>query len=404
MRVYLETSDTARHGARSGVPTVVRGLLDGLSQRCDAVPVRWSFQGRCLTPLTPEWEQNLDRPPGKKFFLPLSSLRRRACWPLWFRTLGMEYKAPVHLHPSHSGGLQGAWLILAELMQGPHVRRVAGYAREHGMRVAGIFYDAIPWLHPELVLHRTREVHGEYMSAFAGLDAVIPISEQAARDFLEFSEEKKLPRPHLHACRLPVEILGSPRETRLKEPGTDGIRILYVSTLEPRKNHAALLAAFGEACATLHGLKIELHLVGGAYEQAPQIAETVRAAMNGTPRIFWHEKTGRDELRRFYEECDFTVYASDIEGFGLPVMESLWFGRPCVCADTGVMAENARGGGCYPVNVRDRKALADAITNLAGRPELRQELAAGAVRRKLKTWNEYADDILRILRESPQGD
>jgi len=399
MEIYIEASNTAHTGARSGIPTVVRGLAAGLAlQQCDVRPVRWSFQGRCLTPLKTKWEANLDRSAGKESHLPWASLSQPRHWPLWLRTLGQDYKAPIHLHPAYASMLEGRWLLLPELMQGEHVRLVRDYARKHGMRVAGIFHDAIPLLHPELVFHRTPEGHAGYMKAFAGLDAVIAVSEKSTQDFVQFAEQKKLRLPPVHACRLPAQIAGQERETALKKKTDDVVRILYVSTLEPRKNHLMVLAAFEEACATLVNINMELHLVGGAYPSAPEIAEKVRAATRSNPRIFWHEEVGPAALRDFYRDCDFTVFASWIEGFGLPVMESLWFGRPCLCSDEGVMAENARDGGCLMVNMKDQAAVAVGLAKLAGDPEFRRELGEQVLRRKLKTWDEYGGEILQILK------
>ena len=87
-----------------------------------------------------------------------------------------------------------------------------------------------------------------------------------------------------------------------------------------------------------------------------------------------------------------------VEGFGLPVIESLWFGRPCICANFSVMAENAAGGGCLTTDVRDPEALAAAILQLAESPELRRKIAAEAVTRPLKSWADYAEEVIAALR------
>jgi glycosyltransferase involved in cell wall biosynthesis len=397
MHIYLDTSDTARSGARTGIQTVVRGLIDGLSANCAVHPVRWSFRSGALTPLKPKWENNLGRPSGKNVLLPLQSLLAPRHWPLWVRTMGMDYKAPLHLHPRHEPLLKGTWLLLPELIEGRHVRLSAAYARRRGMRVAGIFHDAIPWLHPEMVLHWTRDQHADYMRAFAELDAVIPVSNKSAQDFIRFVQSQGLPLPPVRACGLAAQIFGFERETQLKAAaGT--VKILCVSTLEPRKNHALLLKAFEEACSLLGDLKVELHLVGGVYASAPEIAEAVRAATMRNPSIFWHNSAGPEQLRNFYRDCDFTVFSSWIEGFGLPVMESLWFGRPCLCSDQGVMAENAKGGGCLTVDMQDTHAMAEAIIKLASQPDFRRTLGEQVLQRKLKTWTDYAAGILEILK------
>jgi len=399
LRVYLETSHTALSNAHTGIQTVVRGLISGLSSRgCAVHPLRWSFRRKSLTPLKPKWERNLGLPGEGKPWLPLSSLARPRFWWVWKKARGMNDKTPVHRHPAHEELFKDGWLIMPELMEGLHARLVTDYARERGMRVAGIFHDAIPWLHPEMVLHWTRKQHAEYMMAFAKLDAVIAVSHQSARQYTEFVESQGGPLPPVRVCGLAAQIAGQLRETQLKQASDGVVRILCVGTLEPRKNHGRLIEAFELASSRLDGKKLELHLVGAVYAGNPEIAESVRAITANNPAIFWHGSVGTGELRKFYQDCDFTVFGSWIEGFGLPVMESLWFGRPCLCSDQGVMAENAEGGGCLTVNTQDVTALADGMVKLAGNLDFRRELSEEALRRELKTWNDYAGEILGLLK------
>jgi len=53
---------------------------------------------------------------------------------------------------------------------------------------------------------------------------------------------------------------------------------------------------------------------------------------------------------RLIENALFTVYPSLMEGFGIPILESLWHGKPCVCGGNGALGEVARGGGCLIVD------------------------------------------------------
>jgi glycosyltransferase involved in cell wall biosynthesis len=81
----------------------------------------------------------------------------------------------------------------------------------------------------------------------------------------------------------------------------------------------------------------------------------------------------------------------------MPVMESLWNAKPCICADSGVMAENAADGGCLTVDVRDASKLAAAIQELAANPKRLQQLAQQAIARPLLTWKDYAAGIIRKI-------
>jgi hypothetical protein len=90
-----------------------------------------------------------------------------------------------------------------------------------------------------------------------------------------------------------------------------------------------------------------------------------------------------------------------MEGFGLPIVESIWHGRPCICSRDGVMGELAREGGCLTADVEDVRALAEAIATLAEDRQLRHRLFDQAVARKLKTWDSYGEEFMGVLSASP---
>ena len=391
--VFLVVDDTVQNPGRSGIQTVVRGLAAALGRR-PRVPVRtvlWKRHPGELCPLPPKLSAGLAAEP----------LRPRG-----------EVGVPLH------GGIEGrlpppgAWVLMPELMYRGEAARLVDYVHLHGWRLAVVFYDAIPVTHPQYVPAALTAEHTAYMEAFARVDLLLPISEDSARAWEAHVAARGLPRPAMRTCPLAGDISGAPRvrPEEVSPPATTAaatasasqpstVRMLCVSTLEPRKNHHALLAAYELAAAARPGLRLELELVGAPYTGAEEIAELVgRFAVRHAGRVRWHEQLEYSLLRRLYEECDFTVYPSLLEGFGLPIIESLWFGRPCVCANFGVMAETAAGGGCLTADVRDPAALAEAILVLADSPPSRHELALAATRRHLKTWDEYAADVLLPLR------
>jgi hypothetical protein len=102
-------------------------------------------------------------------------------------------------------------------------------------------------------------------------------------------------------------------------------------------------------------------------------------------------------LIELYSKADFTVYPSLIEGFGVPIVESLAFGKPCLCADSGVMAELAADGGCVTANVQSVDALSERIELLIGDSALLGDLSEQARSRPVRTWDEYARDFVMIL-------
>ncbi|HJT81981.1 MAG TPA: glycosyltransferase [Chthoniobacterales bacterium] len=270
--------------------------------------------------------------------------------------------------------------------------------------MAAILHDAIPVSHPDMVDVKAAEQHAEYLRALSQSDLFFATSRHAAQGYGDLIENNSREKVPLRVCALPGEILDSPRQVTLTDTGQTTVSILCVSTLEPRKNHQLLIEAFEEVRRSKPDLDLYLDLVGDAYAASPQIAASVADAVKRNPRIRWHGKVEADALRQFYRRSSFTVYPSFLEGFGLPVLESLWFGKPCICANFGAMGENAAGGGCLPVDVRNGQALANGILTLAAQPELRRSLAEQAIHRRLKTWKDYAMEICSTLDAFRPGD
>ncbi len=86
-----------------------------------------------------------------------------------------------------------------------------------------------------------------------------------------------------------------------------------------------------------------------------------------------------DELRKLYEQASATVFASWEEGFGLPVLESLWHGRPCLCHEGSAMAELLPGGGAFAVDMLDEAEIEAALVSLADDLDLLERLGHEAV-------------------------
>jgi glycosyltransferase involved in cell wall biosynthesis len=106
---------------------------------------------------------------------------------------------------------------------------------------------------------------------------------------------------------------------------------------------------------------------------------------------------GDAALAAAYAAASFTVYPSLLEGFGLPVLESLAHGRPCVCSARGALGESARGGGCVALERVDAPSLRDAIAGLLASPAESARLAAEARARRHRTWRDYAQDLTRWI-------
>jgi glycosyltransferase involved in cell wall biosynthesis len=367
MKILVEVSHTSQHDVRTGIQAVVRGLLTGLRQAGVAFQtVRWSRWRNAFVPL--------DRHRNRR--LGIANLSERYQWP---------------------NEIAGAWLLLPEVIYGPKLFRMIAHARKHRMRIAAIFHDAIPVTHPELVRREARKFHSSYMMALGDVDLIVAVSDSAAEQFRLFLEKRLGRIPTIYVCPSAGEISGEERAAAKPNTVADAVNILCVSTLEPRKNHKTLLQAFELAHSAVSYPKLYLHLVGDRYKDADHIVELVNAATRRNPNIVWHGKITDCELVKLYRECDFTIYPSILEGFGLAISQSLWNRCPCICANYGAMAETAREGGCLTVDVGDAAELSDAIVALATNLDLRQKLVKEIDSRPLKTWHAYATEICKRL-------
>ena len=78
---------------------------------------------------------------------------------------------------------------------------------------------------------------------------------------------------------------------------------------------------------------------------------------------------------------------------GLPVLESLAHGKPCVCSARGALGEAAAGGGCVALPEVSSTAIAAAIARLLSDPAELAALAAAARLRPRRTWRDHAADL-----------
>ena len=113
--------------------------------------------------------------------------------------------------------------------------------------------------------------------------------------------------------------------------------------------------------------------------------------------LTWLKHVDDATLHALYRECAFTVYPSLMEGFGLPIAESLWHGKPCICGGNGALGEVAEGGGCLIVDQTKTDALANGIKTLLQDRHLHSRLSAEARARKFRSWSDYIDKFFAHL-------
>lgn len=383
--LLLDLSHTSHTRARTGIQRVARSLHEALADQAIAIthdPHRGTWRE------LESWERATlaGREPGEK---------RGARWPLPARVRGALVRwfgAPAQVPPKLAAlAGRAAGLVVPEVFS-PAVARAlpALAAATRGPKVA-LFHDAIALKFPELTPTKTVARFPAYLVellAFDGIAAVSEDSRAALLDYWRWLGVSSAPP----VIALPLAITTPSAPPRSDASSGSAPVVLSVGSIEGRKNHLALL----EACDQLwaRGEKFSLHLIGLAQPQTGAAAlERIRTLQSAGRALRYDGPASDAAVDAAYAACTFTVYPSLIEGFGLPVLESLAHGRPCVCSARGALGESARGGGCVALETVDPAALVTAIGRLLTSPAEIARLAAEARSRRLKNWTTYVGEL-----------
>jgi glycosyltransferase involved in cell wall biosynthesis len=174
---------------------------------------------------------------------------------------------------------------------------------------------------------------------------------------------------------------------------------LCVGTIEPRKNHERLFAAYA-AWRRETGGTMPLVLAGGKGWLMDDVARTVAELGIADQLIFTGYVTDA-ELAWLYASCHAFLYPSLFEGFGLPVLEAMSLGAAVISSDATSLPEVA-GDAALLVDPLDVAGLTTAMTTLTGNPSLRESLRQQAqTRAGLFSWEQtariVADTYARVL-------
>lgn len=112
--------------------------------------------------------------------------------------------------------------------------------------------------------------------------------------------------------------------------------LLMVGTLEPRKGHADILAAFSELWR--QGAENRLVLVGRMGWHIEELRDAIRKHPEHGGKLLWFDDVDDLELERIYKACEGVIIASHAEGFGLPLIEALGHDKPVLARDLPIFS------------------------------------------------------------------
>lgn len=396
-QLIIDGSHTLGSGKNTGIERVVRNLCRELrdatvERRLPALQVVTHFQRRFL-PLDSRleshlsrmaaWESNAGRfVPGWIQWIPKWVVQATGSKKLkkWLQPspshLGV-YKVPHHGYRvcSLTGRILRGGLLepssnqILLLPDAYWTRRdiwetVARY-RQAGVFVATLVYDLIPLTHPEYVgAKRSEKFRGYLEQVIRHSDTIIAISKTVRDDVVQFIREQGQSGTYCRDVRafcLGAElanVTGAVRPVVQSLFSAEKPPYFMVASFDPRKNHTQALDAFD--LLWQQGAQVQLCFAGRTGSLCNDLMRRIEQHPELNKRLWVYHDLSDAELHYAYELCSGVLLPSIVEGFGLPIVESLWHGRKTFASDTPIHRE-VGGSFCEYFPLHDAGALAQCI-------------------------------------------
>ncbi|MCK5115978.1 MAG: glycosyltransferase family 4 protein [Candidatus Aegiribacteria sp.] len=172
--------------------------------------------------------------------------------------------------------------------------------------------------------------------------------------------------------------------------------LLFLGTLEPRKNIERLLEAYALSCS---GIPHSLVITGGLGWKYDKLLKLISDHPNKN-RIHLTGYVKDEHLPVLLSLAEFLVYPSTLEGFGLPILEAMACGTPVLTSNVSSMPEIA-GDAAFLVDPLSVDSISNGINILSSNSELRSELSKkGLERAHSFSWRKTALKTLEVYEKA----
>lgn len=219
--------------------------------------------------------------------------------------------------------------------------------KQAGFKFISIVYDLIPLNLPQYTVPAYVDLLAEYFGELLWTsDGCLCISETTRRDLMDYFNANGVSPPKVVSFPLGSEL-------RKTEAGTDNIPaaligkkfVLFVSTIEPRKNHRTIYEAWchGLLNGTIDADMCRLVFVGVPGWSTAELLHEMLTNPLTNDSIIIMSNVPDALLASLYRNCAFVVFPSFYEGFGLPLAEALGYGKVCITSGAGALREIGEG-------------------------------------------------------------
>ncbi len=363
-------------GARTGIGNVVAHLFESLSEESNVelAPYTLSYKARSFAEELPENNTFINYPArllltAWKYSQAFSLDRSLGDVDLWHAT---NYLAPPTHHP--------LLITIHDVTMAKYPNMVSSQVRA---------------LEP-MIRKRLRD----------GAHVHVPVNA-IKEDVLEYFGQDISDPSRIHIIPFSVpDLIDRPPSARAKVMSDGDPYILCIGALEPRKNHARLIDAFGIIYKT--NPHVRLFLVGPDGPARPAIdAALARLSHEARSRIVITGRVSDGDRSWLLQNARLVAYPSLYEGFGLPLLEAMAAHTPIVTTREGSLAEVAADAAHY-VDAHDTNSIAQGIIDVLDSEATRDKLiAAGKNRVSDFSWEKsgkmLADTYAQIVETSKES-
>ena len=268
-------------------------------------------------------------------------------------------------------------------------------------KAIAVVYDMTYLRYPETMNESNlRRIHRDIAYSVARSDRIVTISQFSKR---EIHELLQVPSEKIEVVYSAPSVTAETADFQMVQQRL-GIRrpyLLYVGTIEPRKNLIRLIQAFNRLKKEV-GIPHQLVLAGGGgwkTEEIHRAAETTPFA----DEIRFTGYLSSGEKNTLYQNADAMVFPSLYEGFGMPPLEAMLFGCPVICADAASLPEIA-GTAAELVDPLDVQGIAQGIWRVLSDSGRRAALVEQGRQQAVRfSWDRSAEKMIKICRETLDG-
>jgi glycosyltransferase involved in cell wall biosynthesis len=213
--------------------------------------------------------------------------------------------------------------------------------KANGLRFVLLVYDLIPVRRPEWCDHVLVKNFRRWIDTVLPLcDQVFAISHATASDVEAYARERRISLPQA-VTTLPIGSKSwQPADSRTHRLPPPGSYALIVSTIEARKNHMLLFRVWRRLLEEMPRNRVPtLVFAGRVGWLVTDLMQQIANAENLGGKLVLVDSPSDSELAALYHGCLFTLFPSFFEGWGLPVTESMAFGKPCIISNRTSLPE-----------------------------------------------------------------